>query len=298
MVLNPSYNTYNLSLNDYYPFGMVMPGRQYTSSGGDYRFGFNGMEKDGEAWSGSAGNQLDFGARIYDSRLGRWQATDPLAGKYPWASPYCFVANKPIVFIDPDGRVIDWANGSLTSKQKISLVKLVNDLKTRSVMFDYIYNKLHSSSTVFTMNYYPATGTTKGKYLPSDNSINLNDKSSSSTIVEEFFHAYQTLIYGNWKDEQNRIKTEGLANYSKTGVSPNWHDLALNNRGTNIGFIESEAKLMKYLILYQAAEPQSYINDLDKRSGGSLGQTFFVNSQDDIISGKLKVGAGTLFSAQ
>ncbi|WMJ74875.1 hypothetical protein RCC89_17155 [Cytophagaceae bacterium ABcell3] len=34
------------SLNDYYPFGMMMPGRNYSSQ--DYRYGFNGMEKDDE----------------------------------------------------------------------------------------------------------------------------------------------------------------------------------------------------------------------------------------------------------
>ena len=30
--------------NDYYPFGMEQPGRKYNSP--EYRYGFNGMEKD------------------------------------------------------------------------------------------------------------------------------------------------------------------------------------------------------------------------------------------------------------
>lgn len=33
------------SVTDYYPFGMTMPGRQFSSN--CYRFGFNGMEKEG-----------------------------------------------------------------------------------------------------------------------------------------------------------------------------------------------------------------------------------------------------------
>lgn len=37
------------------------------------------MEKDNEV-KGS-GNSLDFGARIYDSRLGKWLSTDPLQTK-------------------------------------------------------------------------------------------------------------------------------------------------------------------------------------------------------------------------
>lgn len=46
----------------------------------------------------------DFGARIYDSRLGRWLSTDPLQAKYPSLSPYNFVNNRPIMYVDFDGR--------------------------------------------------------------------------------------------------------------------------------------------------------------------------------------------------
>jgi RHS repeat-associated protein len=69
-----------------------------------YRFGFNGQEKDNEI-KGS-GNSLDFGARIYDSRLGRWLSLDPLQEKYPSLSPYNFTANNPILYTDPDGKRI------------------------------------------------------------------------------------------------------------------------------------------------------------------------------------------------
>lgn len=67
-----------------------------------YRFGFNGQEKDNEIKG--IGNSLDFGARIYDSRLGKWLSTDPLQKKFPFASPYNFVLNNPIELTDPDGK--------------------------------------------------------------------------------------------------------------------------------------------------------------------------------------------------
>ena len=51
-----------------------------------YRYSFNGKESDNE-WSSVTGSSLDFGARIYDSRLGRWLACDPLAIKYSFLSP-------------------------------------------------------------------------------------------------------------------------------------------------------------------------------------------------------------------
>ncbi len=72
-----------------------------------YRFGFNGMERDDEI-KGS-GNSYDFGARIYDSRLGRWLAADPAFMLYPSVGPYISVGNNPIYFIDPNGKWINKA---------------------------------------------------------------------------------------------------------------------------------------------------------------------------------------------
>lgn len=77
---------------------MEMPGRTFTSE--KYRYGFNGMEKDDEI--AGSGNNYDFGARIYDSRIGRWTSTDPLLKNY--ISPYNFSKNNPVIYLDPDGR--------------------------------------------------------------------------------------------------------------------------------------------------------------------------------------------------
>jgi len=66
-------------------------------------YSFNGKEKDNE-WNGTAGGALDFGARIYDCRVGRWLACDPLFGKYPSISPYASFNNNPNIFVDRDGK--------------------------------------------------------------------------------------------------------------------------------------------------------------------------------------------------
>jgi RHS repeat-associated protein len=78
-------------------FGVALYGRTWSSEG--YRYGFNGKEKDSETTAGA----YDFGARIYDGRLGRWLSADGKFKKYPSHSPYHFGFNNPILVIDSDG---------------------------------------------------------------------------------------------------------------------------------------------------------------------------------------------------
>jgi len=88
------------SWTDYYAFGAIMPGRNATTP--NYRYGFNGKEKDDEMKS-SSGTFYDYGFRIYDPRLAKFLSEDPLSPDYPWYTPYQFAGNNPIRFIDLDG---------------------------------------------------------------------------------------------------------------------------------------------------------------------------------------------------
>jgi RHS repeat-associated protein len=89
-----------ISAQDYYPFGMIMPGRTIVN-GSVYRYGFNGKENDNEVKE--TGNQQDYGMRIYDPRIGKFLSVDPLTKDYPWNSSYAFAENNPIKYIDLDG---------------------------------------------------------------------------------------------------------------------------------------------------------------------------------------------------
>jgi len=71
------------------------------SGAGRYRFGFNGKEQDNEVKG--IGDQIDYGHRVYDPRIARFQSVDPLSGKYPWYTPYQFAGNGPIENSDMDG---------------------------------------------------------------------------------------------------------------------------------------------------------------------------------------------------
>jgi RHS repeat-associated protein len=63
------------------------------------KFTYNGKEKVDDL----ALNWLDYGARNYDARLGRFWSVDGRAEKYLSFSPYHYCANNPLRFLDVDG---------------------------------------------------------------------------------------------------------------------------------------------------------------------------------------------------
>ncbi len=140
------------TVQDYYPFGMVMPGRNWTAATANgYGFGFNGQLKDNEIMGGS--NSYDFGARIYDARIGLWLSIDPLFKKYPYLSPYNYVADNPVIYYDNDGRKIKFAKGT-TKEDK----KLYKDIyKSSPAEFKAKLDILEDSEVKYVINFNSTT---------------------------------------------------------------------------------------------------------------------------------------------
>jgi RHS repeat-associated protein len=92
-----------VSYTDYYPYGMLMPGRNHSGDG--YRYGFQGQEKDDEIKG--EGNSINYKYRMHDPRLGRFFAVDPLSDDYPHNSPYAFSENRIIDAIELEGKESD-----------------------------------------------------------------------------------------------------------------------------------------------------------------------------------------------
>ncbi len=86
--------------NNYYPFGKRIDDPDCVTTDNLYRYnGKESLESFGFPYS-------DYGARLFDSNIGRWLQTDPLAQDYPNISPYAFCANNPMKYVDLDGRMI------------------------------------------------------------------------------------------------------------------------------------------------------------------------------------------------
>jgi len=90
-----------VSKDDYYPFGLRMPGRSHTSGAGNDIYKFSGKELDDENGLGL----YYFGARYYDSVIGRWGAVDPLAQKALNTNPFHYTHNNPLNRVDLDGNI-------------------------------------------------------------------------------------------------------------------------------------------------------------------------------------------------
>lgn len=90
-----------ISHTDYYPYGMTAGEGNRSNILDNYRFGFQGQEKDDEAKG--KGNSMNYKYRMHDSRIGRFFAVDPLSGKYPHYSSYQFSGNKVVNSVELEG---------------------------------------------------------------------------------------------------------------------------------------------------------------------------------------------------
>ena len=116
---------------------------------GKYRYGFNGKEKDDEVKG--VGDQIDYGMRVYDPRVGRFMSLDPLQKKYPELSPYQVASNSPIAHIDLDGleKALPWYLRENKYGGKPVLTLGLGDLPTAE-RWEYGDHPWYSDESVFT----------------------------------------------------------------------------------------------------------------------------------------------------
>ena len=92
---------------EYVPFGEVFIEERNNVWNTPYLF--NAKEFDEET------GMYYYGARYYEPRISLWLSVDQLQEKRPNISTYCYTANNPIKFVDPDGNDIVIAGKENTS---------------------------------------------------------------------------------------------------------------------------------------------------------------------------------------
>lgn len=113
----------------------------YLSTGGQ-PYGFGGKERQRLGRAAS----YDFLARQYDPVLCRFTTMDPLAEKYYRVSPYAYCAGDPVNRVDPDGKIVVFAEGvSDDFKDKFNqAIKFMEEHGT-----SYLYSILSDSDIVY-----------------------------------------------------------------------------------------------------------------------------------------------------
>ena len=132
----------------YSAFGesLIEKSTNYGQFSSPYRF--NGKELDPET-----GNYY-YGARYYNPVWGIWLGVDPKASKYPTLSPFVFVANNPVMLIDPNGMEIDWGGNFFGALRGYIEMKVFGTNKT-SQQWDAMKN---DANTLYTINYSKTVG--------------------------------------------------------------------------------------------------------------------------------------------
>jgi RHS repeat-associated protein len=210
---------------------MMMPGRTYSAQS-SYRYGFNGKENDNEVKG--EGNQQDYGARVYDPRVGRWLSSDPLAALYPHQSPYVAMSNDPLNRIDPtgmgdyygqdgkhlgsDGKTIKDKKGKVVGDDKAYVTsQAIVDLFTKNGKTDW--DKVIANSNTSELS---VGNSTLGKFA---NAI-INESSGDQT--ESYALASTIMNLSRYKNKSvlKTLQTEGIYGYTgNTNYSNSEHSM-------------------------------------------------------------------------
>ena len=92
--------------SDYYPYGMMHKPQAVTTS--DNRHLFNGKEFQNNLLGGVNLDLYDYQARFYDPQIGRFTTIDPASELGRRWSPYAYVLNNPMIYVDPTGMSEDY----------------------------------------------------------------------------------------------------------------------------------------------------------------------------------------------
>jgi RHS repeat-associated protein len=163
----------------YAPFGEVVKERNQNWNNNVPAYLFNAKELDEES------GMYYFGGRY--NMFYMWSARDPAFERFPHLSPYSSMGNNPVLYVDPNGNIIDISK--LTESEKKTYTSNLKILNTNKLFYAY-YSRLANSETTYQVSFGGGSGGGAGSFDPSTNEIRFQN--SLTAMSQEMFHAYQS----------------------------------------------------------------------------------------------------------
>jgi RHS repeat-associated protein len=177
--------------DDYYPFGLQMPGRsqqQYGSPLTDVKY--TGYELNQEGGLGL----YHAGARLYDPEIGRFMQQDRFKVRYPSLTPYQYAANNPVLFIDVNGDTI-YVDESMAENEALAAYLSSNEGFAFASQFAYEGQIITVAGQTFTFE-------NAGRYSTQNiNYIGVTEGGNKTEVINS--------IFGN-----NYVSNEGVQSYN------------------------------------------------------------------------------------
>ena len=152
------------------------------------------MKNDGKEFDNMHGlNTYDYGARQYNPVTARWDRMDPLCEKDSGISPYAYVRDNPMKYIDPDGMWSWDINGNLVANKGDDANSMAKYLGTSSSNALQILNRCGVKA-----NSRGLLDLSAGQILYKSN-LWVGSKSKNGPVVNNTVEATAHYFFGNGK---------------------------------------------------------------------------------------------------
>ncbi len=182
-----------LGQHTYYPFGGLI---ELAADQSDNKYLYNGKERQEELGL----RYYNYGARFYDPSIGRFISTDPATEIYISISPYVYVSNNPIKFVDPTGAFIELFD---TSGNKIGEDENGNDGNV-SIISDKKEVKRIKKNT-------------KNGQLATADDVAIGFQTTKAVIAESLDVLQRTEGNGGLSEETSLVMNDGEIIHGETG---------------------------------------------------------------------------------